>query len=182
MADGGSNQQMKNYFLEGKESIALTAEDVKALLDDGCLPPGTLLRRETEPAFRPIKDYSEFGGMESKTGVADERPPFKGLSMEESRLVYPFLDRLKAYFKKCGTEYSGSFGGCCDTCCSPISKDNFYLFRTRARCEPCTDRALYGNENWFHYLGDLENWVVGVTLSHFKEAMAIQAEIKKMRA
>jgi len=50
---------MASYFLEGKESIPLTAEDVKGLLDDGSIHSTTLLRREAENVFRCIDEFPE---------------------------------------------------------------------------------------------------------------------------
>lgn len=110
-----------------------------------------------------------------------ERAPLKGLSLQESELVYPFLVKLKRYFKECAADYSGRFGGCCDACSTSISRDNFYFIAGWGRCERCMDRALYTNTEWHFYLGKLHAWVNTLPLSFVKEAVALQEEIKKLR-
>jgi hypothetical protein len=105
----------------------------------------------------------------------------KGLSLQESRLVYPFLVKLKQYFKECADAHSGGFGGCCDACSSSISREDFYLVGGWARCDRCMDRVLYDNDNWYHYLGELEAWVGKTSWNLLSEAKGLQGEIKKLR-
>jgi hypothetical protein len=50
---------MTSYFLEGKQSIPLTLEDVRALLEDGCLQANDRLRRESEQTFLCIREFPE---------------------------------------------------------------------------------------------------------------------------
>lgn len=108
-------------------------------------------------------------------------PLLKGLSLQESELVYPFLVKLKQYFRGCAVAYSGGFGGCCDACSSPISEDKFYYVAGWARCEPCMDRALLVNTDWYFYLGKLDTWVPTVPSSFVNEAAALQKAIEKLR-
>lgn len=51
---------MTTYFLQGKESVPLTTEEVQALLDDGSLLAGNMLRRDSEQVFHRIDNLSEF--------------------------------------------------------------------------------------------------------------------------
>ena len=50
---------MTSYFLEGKQSIPLTLEDVRALLADGCLQANDRLRRDSEQTFLCISEIPE---------------------------------------------------------------------------------------------------------------------------
>ena len=103
------------------------------------------------------------------------------LTMEESLLVIPFLDKLKEFCKKSALKHSGKFGGVCDACSCTISGNNFYLLGSWARCEECMDKVLYKNTNWYFYLVNLESWGGSIPQNLILEGAKIRDDFDQMR-
>jgi hypothetical protein len=67
--------QPEAYFLEGRESVPLTAEDVQALLNDRSLGTSDRLRRGNGQAFLSVGEFPEFVGAGKAIPDADSRAP-----------------------------------------------------------------------------------------------------------
>jgi hypothetical protein len=108
----------------------------------------------------------------------------QNMDTDETELLKPFFLNLLMYFRYAAIQYlasGGGFGGMCDYCCSPISKDNFYLSGSSGKCQDCVLQSIVNTLDWNKYLNNVISAIGNVPREIVLQAQEIQDKIIKRR-
>jgi len=73
------------------------------------------------------------------------------------------------------------FGGTCDACNGPISKNNFYLTGSWARCRECVLESIVISLDWNYYLSHIVQGIGQVPDAIISQAYDIKDKIVERR-
>lgn len=150
---------------------AILKEDVRFSIES-FQPVVTVNGFTKEEAYQMLEDFLAAGNKPQK------------MSDEETELLKPLFMNLLMHFRNQAFLYVQSgkgLGGMCDACSGSISRDEFYLMGSWARCRKCALDSIVSSLDWNYYLSHIITAIGQVPASIVSQAYDVRDKITERR-